>query len=240
MFSYEKDLGTEIEDIMQDFLDYRRARRAVAREIRGQDLGRGWPNYKSLPFPEEAEINVSGSELTAQKQEEIASKQANKEPEPVIEQIANEPEEVIHQEVQKVLIPSDPVYEQSLPSGELGYKFLPLPENYNSRTSENEVRNLHKLYSYDCKILRPYVQEALSEFERSGVISNDEYLDRETLIKITDRVKDKTKYEAMNNWSRSSLTQDLIELLTINELYCSRRPGQRLEMRESWGKLQEW
>ncbi len=95
---------------------------------------------------------------------------------------------------------------------------------------KDNKKYIKELYSKATKILYSYVLEVLKKYEYEGSPIYNEYIDRETLNQIIDRVLEKAgeldyieeiilKEDISNIIDEKILLRALIELIIINELF---------------------
>lgn len=121
-----------------------------------------------------------------------------------------------------------PIY---LPSG------IQLPDYDGDRNSEEEeIKYMKSMYPDFCKKVQVYVDEECDKLEYDGSYMYDEYPDRDTIEKITDRILDSVKHDERlykkeiredevkeMQYYGYDYERDLIKLLLLNELFNRRR-----------------
>ncbi len=108
-------------------------------------------------------------------------------------------------------------------------------------TDDNEVKFLHNLISSIPRILKPHVSRVLNEYEYHGSPVYDEYLDRETLAQMVDKVMSYAKNHLdevdeitvsdneSGTWSKFKLLHSIIEILVLVHLFMVNRKRYKQE-----------
>lgn len=224
MYYYEKDFASEIEDMVMDFLVYRKSRKSQKvpeYKIQDYEVGKGWPYYKDFQLS----IEQLGEPAKLPIEESTAS--------------ILKPEKCIacHEEYPGSSAHMQPVRE------------LPCPKSYTDEASDSELMFFHLNYGEICKCLHVHVKEVIKEYAHDGSPIYEEHINRETISRIVDKVlsRSRTAEEEVEkimllaektNWSKHHLLCSLVESLTINELCICRRHKQRQLIKNNWDHLE--
>lgn len=120
-----------------------------------------------------------------------------------------------------------------LPSG------LQMPEPDEEGYDESDIEYMKSMYPDFCKRIQAYIDEECDRLEYDGSYMYDEYPDRDTIDRITDKIHDlisrdetiKTKelevasedIKGQQFYRNYDLQRDLIKILLLNELFNRRR-----------------
>lgn len=120
-----------------------------------------------------------------------------------------------------------PIY---LPSG------IEAPNYDDDNNEQEEIKYMKSMYPDFCKKVQVYVDEECDRLEYDGSYMYDEYPDRDTIERVTDRILDSVKKDERitNNklqtyevegvqYYGNGYERDLIKLLFLNELFNRRR-----------------
>lgn len=120
-----------------------------------------------------------------------------------------------------------------LPSG------LQLPDVDDEGFDESDIEYMKSLYPEFCRRIQAYIDEECDRLEYDGSYMYDEYPDRETVERITDRIydmidqdermrtseveKNTEDVKSQQFYRNYNLQRDLVKVLFLNELFNRRR-----------------
>ncbi len=115
------------------------------------------------------------------------------------------------------------------------------PAHHQNDFEEDEITFIQNLCSPIAKILKPHVNKVLKDYEYKGSPVYDEYIDRETLAQMVDKVMsyaknnldevDEIAVSETNHepWSKLRLLRTIIEIHLLMNLYMEKRKTYRHE-----------
>ncbi len=234
---YHNDAITEIEDLVMDFLAYRKTRRVGYNVQSMHEVGRGWPYNKNfLPLEAQEAQLPQMPQRPQQGQQPMQPIQRPQQPmQPMQPQQPMQPMQPQQPGSDMFFGEPDDFDNPQNPQNPIeGMLPQPLNDGYN----ENEVEFIRQLYSEIAKQIQPFVEQVLDEYEYNGSPIYDEFLDKESMAQIVDKVADlvfanvaeasQIGAESYRQpWTMYRMFRTVVELLVLSEIYWRRRPVNR-------------